>query len=112
MEPAVYWGKKREWTTYVYHDLKSTLDHIFRTEKNEHRLYLLNNFGEASKLSLIRSIRRVEQENGDELFVFRDENIKDVFSCPAPETHLGKENMGHPIYLKSYRPNINWLIKG
>ena len=111
MEPAAEWEKTREWSTYVYHDLNSALEHIGRKKKNEHRLYFLNNYGEASKFSLIRSIRRVERENDEALFIFRDENIKDIFACPATSTLLGKETDGHPIYMKSYPPTINWLIK-
>lgn len=112
MEPAIEWDKEREWSTYVYHDLNSALDHIDKKKKDEHRLYLFNNYGEASKLSLVRSIRRVEQENGHDIFVFRDENIRDIFSCPASSTLIGKESDSNPVYLKSYRPNINWLLKG
>ena len=112
MDSAVAWDKDREWSTYVYHDLNSALAHIDKKNKNEHRLYLFNNYGEASELSLVRSIRRVELENGNGVLVFRDENIQDFFSCPASSTPIGKESGGHPIYLKSYRPNINWLLKG
>lgn len=110
-EPINNWEEEAEWSTFVYHKLEKALDHIEKKKKNEHRLYLLNNNGESSKLSLIRNIRRIENESEGEQLVFIDENVKNVFSCSSQKKHLGKESNGGPIYLKSYRPTINWLLR-
>lgn len=110
-EPKTNWEEEAEWSTFVYHELEKALDHIEKKKKNEHRLYLLNNYGESSKLSLIRNIRRIKNESEGEHLAFIDENIKNVFSCSAPKKNLGKERNGDPIYLKSYRPTINWLLR-
>jgi hypothetical protein len=110
-EPKTNWEEEPEWSTFVYHELEKALAHIEKKKKNEHRLYFLNNYGESSKLSLIRNIRRIENESEGAQLVFIDENIKNVFSCSASKKHLGKESDGGPIYLKSYRPTINWLLR-
>jgi len=105
----VDWETPRRWSTYIYQDLMRVLQHLERKCDYEHRLYLLNNQGEISKLSLIRSIRRMKNKEGNDELVFMNNKISKVLACPAPDELIGKERKTGAVYSKSYPPGHDIL---
>lgn len=109
LSPGVDWETTREWNTYFYHDLEKALEFINKKGEDEHRLYLLNNSGEESELSLIECIGRANTDGGIEELVFIGDNLDKLLTCPAPGKPLGKERAGGGIYNKAYPPVHNFL---